>query len=705
VGHVRPIPQVDQARQQSGSVLLEITYGGLESPFGGIDSSAPAAYIDPKCVADADGFLVVNNCLVATSIQLLTAPVLWSGVAGVLLLKLGTFFSSRYGQLNYALGYTIAPIVGPPAGLVYTFYLTSWTATTGAIHENTTLNIQLLATEIQAVPATLTLQVLMGESATYTDSGNMKLNYGVSGVFAGTIACPYAPGETVAQMVANSAPIIDAASAATGFHAAASLDGLSIVLTAINPGAAGNTLQVADNSSSATPGNTPAFYFSAPANPIWTALQQGEDAYSISPPQGPFQVSTAEVGGTLYIANIGPFILKYSGLGTFAISTVYAGVQVIRKFAGSLIGLGTIAQLGTILQNADMIFSWSAAENLDEWSPVDANGNVTGAGFAQLADIADDLTGLIVTNNTAFIIRSQGISYAVATQNGEDPFYIAHIGLGDQGEGAQNSKLVCQYDQTGAYIGNSDIYQVSGSISSIGNKIKSLLFSDLELELSFLSSHSCAVFIGSNVFPVVLFMIGNTIYVYNPGNQTWMKFSFTPAELEQVAQVACTYLQTAGSFIQSSASLALQGKSGVIPQLAAPVLYSLVEGVPNLNSISGQAQLTFPQEELLFGRDVVIDALYIALWADVSEDTTIQFYFNGVLFSSLVLTPAVFNTLLGNPTEVKVFPTGVTGTGVFTSHSPQLQIKIVSLTDAGTAQIRFSKIQEYASFEPAQRPV
>ena len=115
-----------------------------------------------------------------------------------------------------------------------------------------------------------------------------------------------------------------------------------------------------------------------------------------------------------------------------------------------------------------MIFAWSATDDLDTWAPLGLDGNVTGAGFAQLADIGDYLTGLIVTNATAFIIRSQGLSYATATGNATSPFNFSHIGLGDEGEGSQITALLAQYDQTGLYVGNSDVYQVANGIYSRG---------------------------------------------------------------------------------------------------------------------------------------------------------------------------------------------------------------------------------------------
>lgn len=61
--------QVKTTELPNGNLGLEITYGGKESPFGGVDTSAPPAYIDPRCFTLSDGFLVVDNKLVAVSVQ------------------------------------------------------------------------------------------------------------------------------------------------------------------------------------------------------------------------------------------------------------------------------------------------------------------------------------------------------------------------------------------------------------------------------------------------------------------------------------------------------------------------------------------------------------------------------------------------------------------------------------------------------------
>ena len=97
-----------------------------DSPFGGVDSSAPPAYIDPRCFTDSDGFLVVNNRIAAVSFEQITVPDLFGGDGTVQILKFGTFYHSIKGLRNYALGYKAAAFAGPPSGVNYDFYLTSW---------------------------------------------------------------------------------------------------------------------------------------------------------------------------------------------------------------------------------------------------------------------------------------------------------------------------------------------------------------------------------------------------------------------------------------------------------------------------------------------------------------------------------------------------------------------------------------------------
>jgi hypothetical protein len=824
---------VKQRELDNKNIELEIIYGGAEAPFGGVDSSAPPAYIDPRCFAASDGFLVIDNKLVAVSLQLAPVPAtLWNGVSGVKLLKVGTFYNSLTGQLNYILGYTAESFAGPPSGVNYTFYMTAWQPNGSsipttywtdvlpitlfdavAIMEQASLTLDCIASQVPASVAgsgatgTITSVNPEGQLTGITMTGGTGYGVGdlvqvvqgdnisgwvrvtaVSGSAISTITVfnagdDYTTGSVTAgsteatsameiQVVGPSgtynyrvpawtsgytrqqavASIVASGVVSPDITLSASEDGYSLIITANVPGTAGNSITVQDISSSEVATNAPPLYFSArtPRN-----LQGGQISESaIAPRELPVPASTTEVGGTLYIANVGPMILKYSGPGLFTTSTMYNGVGVIRKFSGSMIGLRLQNQLGVYTQNQDMIWAWTSGEDLDEWSPLNTAGNVTGAGFEQIADIGDYLTGLVISNGTAFIVRAQGISYATATGNATLPYAVSHVGLGDEGEGSQVSSLVCQYDQTGVFVGNSDIYQISGQISSIGQKIKSDLFQALQVGRfgSVLSSAATSVYLGGDRFPAVLFSVGPpqgaqytstqdplALFVFNPGNGTWMVLTFaslftasphnfitSSAILDAFATL--NYSPNFGSSINNNpAVLAVQNSDSVTEAIQVPIIYELVEGIPNnsttpLDCPSGVPFILFPVEELAFGRDVTIDALYIALYANVSEAVTLTFMLFGLqpsasdptvftqvsqAYATVVLEPTNFNTLEGNPIELQVnnFSSDTSETGAFTAKSVQLMIQVTPLTDSGTAQIRITKAALHGSYDPAQRPV
>ena len=952
----------------NGNYSLEITYGGKEAPFGGVDSSAPPAYIDPRCFTQCDGFIVVDNKLVAASINNMPTPVLWGGSHGVMMIGFGTFYNSKYGTLNYALGYKAVAVAGTPTGVDYTFYMTSWSPASIATFWNDTLDVTLFNSVTPSTAASITLQLQTTSSATpgtgatvnitsvaslgtnttgnfylpgivngisvtggtgyavgstywvqqgtnvtaqiqvqsvgsggsitsatlvpnsystthidntntgvavstagwgystgaatlsYATLSNVVLEVsGPSGTTTYTVASngvtgvvPTLPGSgasfavteiyynglpknlltqrpttafsnvTISKLELNAGVVspggtnysvgqvytlasahtvasgfgfafdnpntldagvqieitaVGAGGAITDFRllgtglgdsslnapvietfyvvapvspvaiptitsgpayilnnmaaeingtasapynvsdpnvtAAVNIGSSSLILTAITPGAIGNTIFVQDFST-ITGGNLFYYYFPCRTPQYLTGGTDGAGSGTTLSTTLPTQASIAAVGGTLYIGNIGPMIIKYGGPGAFVVSTTYQGVKVLRKYAGCLIGLGLIpatngTPAGTVTQAADMIFTWTTAGKLDNWNPLDLSGNITGAGFEQLADIADYLTGLIVTNATAFIIRSQGVSYATATGNATLPFSVNHIGLGDEGEGAQIARLVTQYDQTGVYVGNSNIYQLSGSISTIGEKIKMIFFEALNsLPVQLVAANICAVSISGDVLIALGLQVGDVLYLYNVNNQTWTTFTTNEISVVSLLLGVFNNLNTfsgGSSFSQTSMILGAQYniQVGSHGSLQAPIFYQLSEGVPNVFSISTLCTVTFGIEEIAFGRDVTIDSWYVSLVANVSENVTLNFSFNDVLFASETLTPTQFNSVDVNtdPTELQIFPLS----GAFTIHSPHPQIQVVPLSDAGTAQIRFTKIAIFGSFDPSQRPV
>jgi hypothetical protein len=782
----------------NGNIGLEITYGGKEAPFGGVDTSAPPAYIDPTCFTNCDGFIVIDNKLVVASLNPIAVPTLWGGTAGVTLLKFGTFYNSLTGQLNYALGYTATAfgVSGTsPTGVNYEFYMTSWNPSAPTVPFDDSYLVTLFDASAVQLGASITLPLINSQAvglatssgatgnitaivqnpaadpgygavsaiditggtgyfvgqnlviwqyyygapeqsatakvATIGGSGNILtttltsggggsdyspaytigaatieassaafLGLTISGPLSGVInytvsvfSCGQYVPDVIAAMVSSMAGNLDVT-------ASSSADGLSLVITALALGSAGNAITVKDTSTSSTPSLPPTFYF--PARQA-VNLQGGQLAVTVEAPRSLTPpASVTEVGGTLYIANLGPLVLKYSGPGFLSVSSAYQGVAVIKKFAGSLIGLRIKPQLGTYGQNQDMIFAWTVAGALDEWNPVNKAGNVTGAGFEQLADIGDYLTGLIVSNGIAFIIRSQGVSYATATGTATAPFNITHLGLGDEGEGAQITLLVCQYDQTGAFVSNTDIYQVSSSLSSIGAKIKASFFNTVATNTSNLyASVACATTL-SNQVPLFLFLVGKLIYIYNASNATWQTVTLN-IPLADIAYLDLSVLTTLDTFSSSNQFNQTFPVLAVVSTIGTTSFYQLSKGVANSTAVSNSSSVTFPVEEVSFGRDITIDGLYVSLLGNLTESVTLNFDFNGEIFSSLTI-PAGDLSLV-TPTEFQLFPTSTTTAGAFTAHSPQLSITVPALLDTGTEQLYITKIAVFASYDPKQRPV
>jgi hypothetical protein len=350
-----------------------------------------------------------------------------------------------------------------------------------------------------------------------------------------------------------------------------------------------------------------------------------------------------------------------------------------------------------------MVFAWSATNDLDIWNPLDLNGNVTGAGFEQLADIGDYLSSLIVTGGTAFILRSQGISYATATGNATNPFSIAHIGLGDQGEGSQLSQFVCQYDQAGIFIGNTDIFQVSNAVVPIGSKIKYDLFQTILNSLGLPSSSAtCAVYI-ENEIPIIVFAVGPYLFIYNASNGTWQN-------LTTLMWFSTNVTALLGVLASSSSSLA----AGIYNQTRFTVMYNSsgsyvaytlgnsLQSVNSLNANNPGTSVTFPVEEIAFGRDVTIDGIYVSIMANIAEDTYIYFSLNQEIWATYLLSMNLIDTEYSAPYEFQVF----SDSGLpFTGHSPQLSISLGPGTVYDAVELAIVKVVMFGSYDPNQRPV
>ena len=496
-----------------------------------------------------------------------------------------------------------------------------------------------------------------------------------------------------------------------------------------------------------------------------TAFEGGEDAKSYV--NGPIQNLTWQtVGSSLYLAGWpAGYILEYNDITKyFGYITQYQGARVLSKFAGHLIAVGVINGLGaggegTNFDNTQLWFAWSKEGDFSTWNAVDSGGLVTGAGGEQLADISDMLTGLVISNSVAFILRAEGLSYATVQASASVPFDVSHVALSKFGQGCPSTSLWTQFDQLGFYIGQTNVFMLSQAPQAIGDKIVMALFPQLINMANRLND----VLIGPPYnFPLVgnpspfedkyynkvsveplTFMnnnrenvdfgvlIDNLIYMFSPVDGTWMKLDMNPVlppELISALTWSIKKLVTLPLWSSVGYDGSYQSRRALVyaqrftsGHYQAPELYDLTPRFYSTTTQSGY--IWFPAEEISLGRDITIDALYVLISA--APGIEIDFQIDGwqrdqngnsayvqAAFTGSIVTDA--SAYPGFYEEYQVF--NADGSAI-TLKAPQLKINVNPQSSwAGYTPpipypifsqpfIKISKVAMFGSFDPNQRPV
>src|SRR6185437_3029590 len=150
---------------------------------------------------------------------------------------------------------------------------------------------------------------------------------------------------------------------------------------------------------------------------------------------------------------------------------------------------------------------------------------------------------------------------------------------------------ICQYNETGAYVGNSSVFKVSGQIQDIGQKINSLLIPAAQLASVTntvpISAAACMIMVGKQPSVVAAFIAGDVIYIYNTNNNTWVTYSAPTIPLGSIVSltVLSNYVTTDKIIRQGFLSLVIFD-----PSTFSTTIYKLQEG---LVSTSPAASVTF----------------------------------------------------------------------------------------------------------------
>lgn len=684
---------IKSSKLDNGMIGLEITYGGKDSPFGGVDYSAPPTYIDPNCFADASGFLVIDGQLVAFG----WFPVnitLEGWTSSMTYMDSGhSFMNGQY--YNWTLAYTSSTT--PPSGSNPGFTdsnFTIWTWLTlnpGAVPITATLTVRQVPVTIPATSATAAIDI----------TGNTAVGTGVVWVqFYNDIGqiypIPIHTGDTIDTIATNITNYLNTTGASGTVHAAAT--GNRVILTSVQTGPVANTIPL-----TVTSFNTGTSTGYIPVATVTQAFSGALPAITNAFSQAPNPVSWVNVGETLYIGGYGTMILSFSlagGTPVFSLLTSYLGAVCLGKFNSQLIAAGVVPGPGTVIQQPEMVLAWSAPNKFGIWNPTNSDGTVTGAGFNQISDISDYLSGIFLTPGTAVIMRAQGIDYITPLSGGFSPFDFVHISNALMGEGCQHFKWVTEYDQVGFFAGNSDIYMFSGSISPIGAKIKNAFFSR-SVPVTYRNHDSAAGqfnFLNANQV-LTIFIEDNMLFIYNLTEKNWMPYSLATAGINifDIEWLARDVLPAGNPqwWIGFNAVLVLEDALGQLPQY-----FQMLPYVQDLAfSHATQCHVSFPQEEISFGRDITIESCYISIAGIPGQE--VNFDVSGVLQAQLILPPSASTTVFDH--YQVWFTQGADDKA--TVQKPQLSITLPLFNPGVNASFRISKIALFGSFDPAQRPV
>jgi len=519
----------------------------------------------------------------------------------------------------------------------------------------------------------------------------------------------------------------------------------------VPPAAVGRGFILVDPSNGYTdpnPFSNPSFTISVEDN-----FAGGTDAGQVIYTDKPIQQLTWEtVGDRLFLAGwpAGYMLQFVNSTKQFSILTQYQGARTLKKMAGHLISAGMINSFDQTETNTQLWFNWSSASDLSEWNALNSANLKTGAGGAQLADISDMLTGLVVTNSIAFILRADGLSYASVLQGAAVPFDFNHVALCKDGQGCPSTALWTQFDQLGFYVGTSNVFMLAQGPQAVGDKIVEELFPGLITDSNRMSDPPPPFTLTGatdppapyqdkfstkiNVEPLTLpannrivtqFAINSNgiIWLYDPSSDSWMRLDTGPdfpmeSYTDKWSILKCISLPRNaitgydGSYQSKESYVYGQRMSSGVHQ--APYMKQLIPWV----SPTQQATVLFPQEEIMLGRDITIDALYVlasgipGLEVDFTisgwqgnPSTFIPNAFSGSIIFDNQATPSVYE-------EYQVFNTD--GQPV-TLKAPQLRLRvppqavtyapIVPYPINSDAYFKLPKLVMYGSFDPNQRPV
>jgi hypothetical protein len=156
-------------------------------------------------------------------------------------------------------------------------------------------------------------------------------------------------------------------------------------------------------------------------------------------------------------------------------STVAGGLFLIELDAHLLLAYTIEAVVGVSTPFPQRI-RWSVSGSPTIWDPA---VNI-GAGFNDMLDVPDEITGLIAMGRDGYVLRRNGITQITPVGKGSQPFNFNHLWAADTGIGCIYPNATSTYGSLAIFISTEEIYEMSpNSFNPIAGSAKDAIYTDL----------------------------------------------------------------------------------------------------------------------------------------------------------------------------------------------------------------------------------
>jgi len=413
------------------------------------------------------------------------------------------------------------------------------------------------------------------------------------------------------------------------------------------------------------------------------------------------------INGVCYFSFAGADNIYQHNNSTATVLTTYLGAAYLAELNGRLLACNVTQNVSGTITNFPYQMAWSAPGGAyNQFNPL-VGGLVTGAGFNNLPDVEDVITGVFTTGPTAYIVRRQGITEVTPLNSGIQPFDFNHLWASHKGIGTVYPYSLAQYGSFGAFIADDDFYTIGyDGINKFANFARTQLYNAIANQ---------GVGVSVNVRSVLLPILVNnnpqlfyvmvvtsqsfsnttfTAYIYSFDTKEWSIISHPGTPVTSVANWIASITADGYNAYSTPGILIAQFVQPGIGSANTSFLSILNTQVLAPSGVN-PTKLIFPQEEILFGRDVTVDGILVLL--NGTTGLTVQFSVNGVPYGASTLSD------LAPTTGYQLYQLWPENGIPFTGKFPQLTISCQG--NGANQSLLISKISMFCTVDEAQRPI